>query len=115
MPHKGNRHITPHDNYFRAAMSNTKVAREFFEQHLPSNIKKALDFTTLQIKKESFIDDKLKLQITDLLFSAEFNRQPGYLYLLVEHQSTPLKLMAFRILKYMVAIMDQHLNTTKKE
>ncbi len=110
-----NKHVTPHDTCFRSAMSNPKVAQEFFEQHLPANIKAVVDFATITLKQESLIDDKLKLQITDLLFSAEFNHRPGYLYLLVEHQSTPVKLMAFRMLKYIVAIMERHLNTTKQE
>ena len=70
-------HITPHDAYFRAAMNNPKVAREFFEQHLPANIKAAMDLTALQIQKESFIDDKLKLQITDLIFATKFNQRPA--------------------------------------
>jgi predicted transposase/invertase (TIGR01784 family) len=103
-----NSHLTPHDKYFRAIMSDSKVAREFFEQNLPSNIKSVINFETIQLQKESFIDDKLKLQITDLLYSVECNGKTGYLYLLVEHQSTPDKLMAFRVLKYMVAIMEYH-------
>jgi predicted transposase/invertase (TIGR01784 family) len=107
--------LNPHDRFFRAMMNEPKVIREFFEQNLPSNIKSVLDFATIQPQKESFIDDKLKLQITDLLYSAKFSGKIGYLYLLVEHQSTPDKLMAFRMLKYMVAIMEHHVKQTNSE
>jgi predicted transposase/invertase (TIGR01784 family) len=93
-------------------MTEPKVIREFFEQNLPSNIKSVVDFTTIQPQKESYVDDKLRLQITDMLYSAEFNNKPGYLYLLVEHQSTPDKLMAFRVLKYMISIMEHHIHKT---
>jgi predicted transposase/invertase (TIGR01784 family) len=116
MPIKSsNNHLNPHDRFFRAMMHEPKVIREFFEQNLPSNIKAVIDFSTIQLQQESFIDDKLKLQIADLLYSAEFSSQEGYLYLLLEHQSTPDKLMAFRILRYMVAIMEYHLKKTKRD
>jgi len=63
----------------------------------------------LKLQDNSYISDNLKMQITDLLFKTDFNGKPGYLYLLVEHQSQPEKLMPFRILKYMIAIMEDHL------
>lgn len=110
-----NNFLSPHDRFFRSAMANPKVAREFFEQYLPLNIKSVLNFDAIKLKKDSFIDDKLKQQICDLLFAAEFNNRSGYLYLLVEHQSSPQKLMPLRVLKYMLAIIDHHLTTTKSE
>jgi predicted transposase/invertase (TIGR01784 family) len=103
----------PHDRFFRSMMTEPKVIKEFFAQNLPENIRNVINFDTIELQKESFIDDKLKLKIADILYSVEFINQPGSLYILVEHQSTPEKLMPFRILKYMVSIMEQHLNKTK--
>jgi len=37
----------------------------------------------------------------------------SYIYILVEHQTQPKKLMPFRILKYLVSIWDLHLKATK--
>jgi len=106
---------SPHDRYFRSIMSDPKVAREFFEHHLPSNIKKVIDCSTIRPQKDSFIQDNLKQQIADLLFSADFNGEKGYIYLLLEHQSTPDKFMPFRILKYVIAIMEEYLKKTGKK
>lgn len=39
----------------------------------------------------------------------------GYIYLNVEHQSTPQELMAFRLLRYKIAIMKQHLDQGHKK
>lgn len=105
--------LSHHDRFTRSAMSNPKVAEEFFQQNLPDNIKKAIDFSSLRLQKDSFIDDKLKLQIADLLYSVNFNGKPGFLYILFEHASSAQVLLPFRMLKYMIAIMDQHLNKTK--
>ncbi|OJW50303.1 MAG: hypothetical protein BGO67_00015 [Alphaproteobacteria bacterium 41-28] len=95
-------------------MSKTDVVREFFENYLPNDISKAIDFSSLEAQKDSFIDDKLKLQVADLLYSVKFHGEPGYLYLLLEHASTPDKLLPYRMLKYTIEIMDQHLKKTKE-
>jgi len=108
-------HLSPHDRFFRSAMTNPRVVQEFFAANLPSNIKNMVDLATIKLTQDSFINDKLKLQITDLLFTVEFNHQSGYFYLLVEHQSSSQKLMPFRLLKYMIAIIEQHLKTFDTE
>ena len=109
-----NKNITnPHDKFFRSIMTDPKVIREFFEINLPTNICNAIDLDHIVPQPDSFIDDHLRLQTADILFSAEFGKKRGYLYLLVEHQSSPDKLMAFRILKYMIAIMEKHVAKTK--
>ena len=102
----------PHDHYFRGMMSDPKIIREFFEQNLPAHIRAVINYDTIYPQKDSFVDDHLRLQIADILYSAEFSGKAGYLYLLLEHQSTPCELMAFRTLKYMIAIMDSHLKKT---
>ncbi len=104
----------PHDKFFRRALSDPRVAKEFFSFHLPPAIKNSVNLDSLQLRKDSYIDEHLKLSLTDMLFSVSFQKRPGYLYTLVEHQSIPDKLMPFRILKYMIAIMEQHLKTTQK-
>lgn len=105
--------LSPHDRFTRSLMTHPKVVEEFFKANLPKPIQKAIDFSSLKAQKESFIDDNLKLQIADLLYSVKFNGQPGFLYLLIEHASKPDPLLPFRMLKYMVAIMDHHLKAKK--
>ena len=101
--------ISPHDKFFKAAMTDKRVAAEFFTAHLPDRIKQAADFSQLQLCSGSYIDTELKTSFSDLLFSIPLAGYPGYFYTLVEHQSTPDKLMAFRLLKYLCAIWQQHI------
>src|SRR3982750_4421461 len=103
-----------HDKLFKKAMENPIVAKEFFEAHLPSNIKNMLDTDSLKLEKDSFIEQNLQSSYTDVLFSAKFNNKDGYLYLLLEHQSTCDHFMAFRLLKYMVNICSSYLAQNKK-
>lgn len=43
------------------------------------------------------------------------DKQPGYLFVLAEHQTTPDPLMAFRLWNYLCKIWDRHLKQLDKE
>ncbi len=101
--------ITPHDKFFRASMSDRRVAKAFFETHLPEPIRRQVDLNTLQLRKETFVDPQLQKSLVDTLFSVAFGEKPGYLYLLSEHVRNPNRLLPFILLKYMIQIMDHHL------
>jgi predicted transposase/invertase (TIGR01784 family) len=109
-----NKPSNPHDKFWRKMLAHPGVNKEFFAQHLPDHIKNNIDFNSIKPLPNSFVDDELQQQITDLLYSTTFNNKPGFIYLLIEHQSTPDKLMPFRLLKYMVAIMDSYLEKHKE-
>jgi recombination-promoting nuclease RpnB len=98
----------PHDKMFRAAMQYPQVAREFLDSHLPENIKKNLDLSTITVCPNSFIDEELKLLQSDVLFKAKAKAsgEETYFYVLAEHQSKPDKLMPFRLIQYMIKIWD---------
>jgi recombination-promoting nuclease RpnB len=103
---------TPHDRFFRCALSDPQVAKAFFEFHLPPAIRAIVDLDSLQLYKGSFVTEQLKLAITDMLFKVNFIDKPSYLYLLVEHQSSSDRWMPFRALKYDVNIMEHDLKKT---
>ena len=104
---------TPHDKYFRTMLSNKEVARDFLEWHLPSFIKERIDLDSVETKKDSFVDDNFKKLETDILFSLNFNNEPGYIYTLVEAQKKPDKFMPLRLLKYLIAIMEHHIKNNE--
>ena len=101
--------LSHHDRFTRSMMSNPRVIQAFFKKNLPDSLRDTLDFSTIEMQKESYIDDALMSQITDLLYKADFYGHPGFLYLLIEHSSKAHRLLPFRLLKYMLAIMEDHL------
>jgi predicted transposase/invertase (TIGR01784 family) len=103
----------PHDRLFQRAMGYPELAREFLETHLPEEIKKHLDFATLSICPNSFIDQELKLLQSDVLMKAKISKKDAFVYLLTEHQSQPDKLMPFRLLQYMIKIWSHHIKEKK--
>jgi len=105
--------LSYHDRFTRAMLANPRVIEEFFRKNLPDQVRDSLDFSSIQLQQESFIGDNLKTQIVDLLYKADFHGRPGFLYLLIEHASKADPLLPFRLLKYIVAIMEHHLKTTE--
>ncbi|WP_341749242.1 Rpn family recombination-promoting nuclease/putative transposase [Candidatus Tisiphia endosymbiont of Sialis lutaria] len=103
-----------HDEIFRKSMENPIVAKEFLATHLPKDVLALIDSTTVKLEKDSFIEPDLSETISDVLFSVKFNDQDGYIFLLLEHQSTVDKMMAFRLFKYMINICDLYLTTNPK-
>lgn len=104
-----NHSSTPHDAAFKGFMSKIDNARDFFDIHLPDHIKQLCDFDTLAITNSSFVDKQLRARLSDVLYSVKTQQGEGYLYMLVEHQSTPDKLMSWRMMHYAFLAMNQHL------
>ena len=98
-----------HDSFFRASMQHLEVARAFFQAHVPVHLRKRIDFESLKIEPNSYIDKHHKELLSDILYAVQIDNRLGYLYLLVEHQSTADHLMPYRLIKYCFGIFDHHL------
>jgi len=99
----------PHDSLFKAMMGREEIAKDFFHNHLPAGLAKLIDVDSLEIRKDSFVEKELKQFYSDILYQVSFKGGKGYIYLLFEHQSKPYRLIAFRLLRYMVKIWEQEL------
>ena len=107
--------LSYHDRFTRSLMTNPKVIQEFFHKNLPAHVREAVDLSSIQLQRETHINEQLKTQIVDLLYKADFNGKPGFLYLMIEHASKSHPLLPFRILKYMTGVMEDHLKTVKEK
>jgi predicted transposase/invertase (TIGR01784 family) len=109
----------PHDRFFRGIMQQQPVATEFFQAFLPESVLQHLVLDSIKATSSSFVEPELSEQINDLLFECRFTQNEesyqGFVYLLVEHQSRPEKLMPLRVFRYVLAALDryakQHPNT----
>lgn len=106
---------SPHDAVFKTFLSRVETARDFITLHLPPAIIKLCNLETLQLDPGSFIEDDLRSYYSDIIYSLQTASGKGYVHVLIEHQSTPDKHMAFRLLRYAVAAMQQHLNAGHKK
>ncbi|WP_218813609.1 Rpn family recombination-promoting nuclease/putative transposase [Rickettsiella endosymbiont of Dermanyssus gallinae] len=104
----------PHDRLFRNFLADINKAKDFLETYLQPNIKKQCDFSTLNFKPGSFVEKDLKHHFSDILYSVKIADTEGYIYTLIEHETTPSKLTPFKLLRYQIAIMKQHLDQGNK-
>ncbi|WP_432761118.1 Rpn family recombination-promoting nuclease/putative transposase [Salmonella enterica] len=100
---------TPHDAVFKQFLMHVDTARDFLDIHLPAELREICDLDTLQLASGSFIEENLKAQYSDVLYSLNMQGAPGYLHILIEHQSSPDKKMAFRMIRYAIAAMHRHI------
>ncbi|PRP68831.1 transposase [Chromobacterium amazonense] len=101
--------LSHHDIVFKQFLSEPATARDFLSIHLPPALRALCDLDTLRLESSSFVEPELRPYFSDVLYSLQMAGRPGYVLALVEHQSTPDKIMAFRLMRYGIAAMHQHL------
>lgn len=101
---------TPHDAVFKRFLRHQDTARDFLDIHLPASLRQRCDLETLQLESASFIEDDLRACYADVLWSLKTTAGDGYIYVLIEHQSSPDAHMAFRLMRYAIAAMQRHLD-----
>ncbi|MFP5597800.1 Rpn family recombination-promoting nuclease/putative transposase [Kluyvera sp. 142486] len=104
-----NRTPTPHDLVFKTFLSTAETARDFIAIHLPPALLRLCCLQTLKLESGSFIEEDLHPYYSDMLYSLKTACGDGYIHVLIEHQSSPDKHMAFRLMRYAIAAMQRHL------
>ena len=113
---KSKKTLTPHDKFFKKSLENPEAARHFLQQYLPKETLKIMNLDTLELQHVTFIDEDFKSSACDVIFRVNtLEEQDVYIYALLEHQRKPEKIMPFRLLKYMVRLLDLHLTKHKTE
>lgn len=109
----------PHDHFFRKAMQDLRVAKDFFSLHLPQEIKDQVNLDSIAFEKTNFITEREKIynkkreKRLDMLYSVQINGEDGYFYLSSEHQSSPDPKMPYRMMKYILEIIQYHFDKHK--
>ena len=86
----------PHDGLFKSTMQNLDVAREVVCGYFPQEQVQLMNLNTMHLESSDFLGDDLKQSHADILYSIETKEGPGYIYTLLEHQSSPDPKMPLR-------------------
>lgn len=106
----------PHDRFFRGMLENKKTAQEFLQQYLPEELSAIIEWGTLEAQPDTFIKTDLTNKEVDILHKVKTtDGDHCYLYTLLEHQSTPDKIMSLRIWKYILEIMEKYMQIKDKQ
>ena len=99
----------PHDRFFAQIFSDRQNAVDFLGHYLPPPVLKLMDLGSVEIAKDSFVDENLRGAVSGMLYRVQVAGNPAYVYLLFEHKSYSDPLTGFQLLKYMTRIWDLHL------
>jgi predicted transposase/invertase (TIGR01784 family) len=94
----------PHDKLFALGFGDPANAAGLLRAQLPAELTANIDWTCLKPESGTFVDPEFSKSHSDLLFSATFAGKPCLLYVLFEHQTQEDRLMALRLLRYMINI-----------
>ncbi len=96
----------PHDRFFKDSFSRKDVVRNFIQEYIPPDLTKQIDLNSLEIQKDSFIDNELSASFSDILYKINIADESGFLYFLFEHKSFFDKWTTFQILRYEIKIWE---------
>jgi predicted transposase/invertase (TIGR01784 family) len=97
-----------HDRYLKDALSNKKSLIEFLRRFLPPVLFNLLDLKTVELMSDSFVDESVDEHLSDKMIRV---RLKGFgeifIYILLEHKSSPDKWVALQLLRYLVQFWEK--------
>ncbi len=107
---------TPHDALFKSTFEQPDLARGELELVLPAAVRAHLDLATLEVRPGSFVDPELQPVHTDLLYAVRTHGgEEAFVYVVFEHQSSFDATMPFRLLRYLVRVWEDLLETSESK
>ena len=104
----------PHDALFRFTFGKPDNAAALIRSNLPDAISQRVDWRSLRLENGSYVDPASEWRHSDLVFTATIDRRPAFIYILLEHQSSPDALMTLRMLSYLVRLWEEYLHKHPK-
>ena len=92
VPAQGNKGSNPHDGYFHDMMTYPATVRGLLRDHMDKKITRHLDLTHIKGIDTHFVTLDMQHLYSDKVFQIRYKNKKGYIYLLVEHQSTPSRI-----------------------
>lgn len=90
-------------------MTDKIAAQEFLEYYLPKDFKKLIDLSKITVEQESYIEESLSKKYSDIVYGIETKEYgKGFVYILIEAQSTVDYWTALRLWKYTLLLCERH-------
>ena len=96
----------PHDKYFKRAMSDLDIVRDFIFNYFPKELKEKIDLKEMKQFKNDAVNNILEENKADLLYKTKLDGKEAYLYFLFEHKSYLSYKISIQLLKYLAMIWE---------
>jgi hypothetical protein len=80
---------TPNDRYFRESFGRLEIAPDFLLQNLPATLLAEIDCTTLEIAKDTDVDEDLSEDCSDIVYRIACHGGELQVHLLFERKRRP--------------------------
>jgi len=104
-----------HDKFFKQVFSHKPEMQDLILNSFPKNIVENLDFDTLELDRDSYIDDKLKEHFSDLVYHCNYKGKIKIkIAMLFEHKSKKPDYPHIQILNYITKVWSISIKQTKE-
>ncbi|MBT8421340.1 MAG: Rpn family recombination-promoting nuclease/putative transposase [Gammaproteobacteria bacterium] len=98
----------PYDLFFKELLSRPERAGTLLRERLPREVVQFLSAKPPELVPGSFVEEQLRERRSDRLYRVEtISGKTAFLYVLIEHKSTPDEKVGWQLLKYMGEILRQ--------
>jgi predicted transposase YdaD len=99
----------PHDTFVKRVLTSPEAAGVELRLMMPPVLVARLDWATLRVVPSSFVDPSLAEHESDILYAIDLaaTGRPVFVYVLLEHQSTLDRMMAWRFYGYLQHIWER--------
>lgn len=104
--------ISKHDATFKEVFSQKRIAKDFIENNIPKEVLDIMNMESLELQKDTFINEELKENFSDLIYRVKINNKEAYICFLLEHKSYKDKMAIFQLNKY---ILESWMTIVQKE
>lgn len=105
----------PHDALFKRSLQEKKIMQQWLKAHLSPATLGYLDLETLTLAPNEHLPKINRKLFSDIVYRCDIKGKSGYIVVAAEHQSTADKNLAFRVLRYSLELMDNHLKQGYKK
>ncbi len=97
-----------HDKLFKFTFSRPEQIRDLLLYYVDEKFREGWDLSTIEVSKDSFVDNKLKEFFSDIVFTCRTDTNESMtICFILEHKSYVDKLLPFQLLRYLVEVYDR--------
>ena len=105
----------PHDAFFKELFSVKENVIDFIQGVFPAEIKSRIDFESLALDNNSYIDEELQESFSDIVYNCRYSGKTEItLSLLFEHKSYKVKYPHLQLLKYLLNIWQTNIKQNRE-
>jgi hypothetical protein len=97
----------PNDHLFKSVFSSPMNAAGLLKNHLPPQLSELINAESVTVENPSFLDPSFSSWESDLFLKVGFSESDAYLFVLLEHQSSPDLRLPLRILGYILRVWER--------